>query len=100
MLEVIALIFIAKEIKKLALQKGLKPGVWKAYAFICWFVFEIMGFILGMLLFGNGNLWGLIFFALICAFGGFLLIRFLLMQKPDILQEDDINRIGIDDLRP
>lgn len=100
MIEIIALIFIAKEIKKIALQKGLKPLTWKIYTIVCWFVFEIIGITLGILLFGLANIIPLAFFGLICAFGGFLVIRSVLLNMPDKISDDDINRISVDDLRP
>jgi hypothetical protein len=100
MIEIIALIFILKEIKKLAIQKGVKPTKWKIYTVICWFIFEIIGFMAGMLFFGMENIVPLLFFGLICAFGGFLVIRAVLLKKPDDYSDNDINRISTDDLRP
>ena len=100
MLEIIALIFITKHIGKLAIQKGLKPGTWKIYTVICWFVFEIIGFIVGMFLFNQSDLIALMLLGLVCAFGGFLLIRSILQKKPNITPDEDIDRIGVDDLKP
>jgi hypothetical protein len=100
MIEIIALVFITREIKKIALQKGLKPLTWKIYTIVCWFVFEIIGITLGILLFGMANIIPLAFFGLMCAFGGFLVIRSILINKPDKISDDDINRISVDDLRP
>jgi hypothetical protein len=39
-------------------------------------------------------------FGLVAAFGGYLTVRYILENKPDEETNDDINRIGTDDLRP
>ena len=100
MLEIIALIFFTKHIGKIAIQKGLKPGMWKAYTVACWVVFEIAGIATGVLLFNQTDFLPLMFLGLISAFGGFLLIRSILQKKPDATPDDDINSIGVDDLKP
>ncbi|WP_462254844.1 hypothetical protein [Ferruginibacter sp.] len=100
MLEIIALIFIAKDINKIAIQKGLKPLAWKIYAIACWFVLEIIGIALGVFVFKQVDLIELMFLGLVFAFGGFLIIRAILSNKPDNTSSEDINRIGVDDLRP
>jgi hypothetical protein len=56
--------------------------------------------LLGMLLLNSADLIPLMFLGLSCAFGGFLLIRSILQKKPDASSNDDINRIGVDDLKP
>ena len=43
MLEIIALIFLTREIGKIATKKGLKPVTWKIYTVIAWIVSEIIG---------------------------------------------------------
>ncbi|MEO6538337.1 MAG: hypothetical protein ABIT07_05890 [Ferruginibacter sp.] len=93
MLEIIALIFLTRQIGTLAYRKGLKPGKWKLYLVLAWFVFEIFGFILGMALFGLDNLVGLMLLGLISAVGGYLLVRARLLKMPDGFDED-IDRIG------
>lgn len=100
MLEILALIFITKRIGTLAVQKGLKPGTWKVYTVVCWFVFEVIGIAFGMLVLNQADLLPLMLLGLISAFGGFLLVRYILQKKPDITPDDDINRIGVDDLKP
>jgi hypothetical protein len=99
MLEIIALILITKYIGKLALQKGLKPLPWKVYTIICWLFFEIIGMAFGVFILGQRGLMPLMLLGLISAFGGFLLIRAILQKQPDNNNED-IERIGTDDLRP
>ena len=93
MLEIIALIFLTRQIGALAYRKGLKPGRWKLYLVLAWFVTEITGFIMGIAMFGKDNLLGLMLFGLICAVGGYLFIRARLLKMPDSM-DDEIDRIG------
>lgn len=99
MLEIIALIFLCKKNGDLASRKGLKPGTWKLYTVLAWIVAEVVGVIIGMMIFGQENLIGLMLLGLACAFGGYLLVRAILEKKPDPIEED-INSIGVNDLRP
>ena len=88
MVDLIALIFLCRMNGRLAVRKGLKASTWRLYTVLAWIGAEMIGLIVGLLL-----------FSLVCAFGGFLYVKYLLDQRPDSL-EDDINRVGIDDLRP
>ena len=99
MLEIIALIFLCKKNGNLATQKGLKPGAWKFYTVLAWIVAEMTGVILGIVLFGQDNLFGIMSLGIVSAFGGYLIIKALLDKKPDSYDED-IDSIGVDDLRP
>ena len=99
MIEVIALIFLCRINGRLATRKGLKASTWRLYTILAWIAAEIVGVVMGLLLFGQSNIGGLMLFSVACAFGGFLFIKYLLDQRPDSL-EDDIERVGIDDLRP
>ena len=85
MIEVLVLYFLCKQIGALALQKGLNAGRWKLYTILAWIFGEFTGFLLGISLFGfdQNNLLGLIGFAVVCAFGGYLWIRYILENKPD-----------------
>ena len=56
MLEIIALIFLAKQIGKIAADKGLKPGTWKLYLVLSWIAGEFVGAIIGILIFGTTNI--------------------------------------------
>lgn len=69
MLEIVALFFLCRMNGKLAAQKGLKAGTWKIYTVLAWIVAEIAGLILGLLLFGQDNLAGLMAIAIVSAFG-------------------------------
>ncbi len=99
MLEIIALIFLCKKNGNLAARKGLKPGTWKLYTVLAWIVTEMTGVILGIILFGVDNLFGIMSLGLVSAFGGYLFIKAVLDKRPDSLDEE-IDSIGVDDLQP
>ncbi len=99
MLEIIALIFLCRKNGNLALQKGLQPGAWKFYTVLAWLAAEIIGISLAVTMFDQTNLAALMLTGLLCAFGGYLVIRAILEKKPDFVEED-INQIGVDDLAP
>lgn len=99
MLEIIALIILCKKNGNLATQKGLKSQTWKWYTILAWLVAEIIGVFLGIILFGQDNLIGIMLLGLVSAFGGYLFIKSVLDKKPDSFEED-INSIGVDDLHP
>ncbi len=104
MFDIIALFFLCKKMGILAIQKGLKPGLWKFYTVLAWLVAETIGVILAVGIYGQDilvkdNLMAVMSLALGCAFGGYLFIKAVLDKKPDALDED-INRIGVDELHP
>ena len=99
MIEIVALFILCRKNGNLAKQKGLPHRRWWLNTIAAWIIGEMVGVFLGLALFGQGNLPGLMALALVSAFGGYLLIRSILEKKPDSL-EDDINKVGIDDLRP
>lgn len=94
MLDLILLYFLAKNIGALAIKKGLPALKWKITMIGAWLIFEMIGIFFGIVFFGTGNLYSLLFFGLACAFGGYLLIRYILENKPDQNQYDDIDNIG------
>ena len=83
----------------LALQKGLKLVKWKLFTALAWFLAELSGWLLCAELFGNTNVIAITSMGLCSAFGGYLLVRAILEKKPDRTDED-INKIGVDDLKP
>lgn len=99
MLEIIALIFLCRSNGNLAQRKGLKPTSWKVYTVLAWIIGELAGVMIGISMFDKTNLLGVLGIAIFCAFGGYLLVRKTLENKPDVL-DDDIDNIGIDDLQP
>ena len=100
MLEVIALIFIAKYIGKLAIKKGLKSGPWKMYTIVFWFAVEIIGIAVGLFILNSRDIIALQLLGWVFGVGSFLVIRSTLLKKPDYTAEEEINRIGVDDLQP
>lgn len=99
MLEIIAIILLSKKNGKLAEQKGLKSGIWILYSVLCWIGFEFIGAFIGILAFGQENFIMAYLLALGAAVSSYFFIRFLLNKKPDT-SDDDINRIGVNDLYP
>ena len=93
MIEIILLYFLTKSIGNLALQKGLPTGRWKVTTVFAWLGFEFIGILLGLIFFGKENLFGLMAFGLVCAFGGYLTVKYVLDNKPDEIN-NDINNIG------
>lgn len=87
MLEIIALIFITREIGRLANQKGLKPLTWKIYMVLGWIIFEVTGFIFALMVFDKNNLFSIMMVGLMFAITSYFLIKNRLNQLPD--KEDD-----------
>lgn len=93
MIEIIALIFLTKEIGKIAASKGLKPGSWKLYTVLAWLGGEFLGLIIALMMFRPDNLISIMLVGLAGAFTGYLLVKNSLLKKPDNWQ-DDIDQIG------
>lgn len=89
MVDIILLIFLARYIGKLALKKGLKKWNWIGLTVMAWLSAEMIGIVLGAMLFGQTNLTAIIFFALFCALGGYLIIHALISKYPDIIEKDE-----------
>lgn len=100
MLEIIALIFLCKRNGDLATQKGLKPGIWKMYTVLAWIVAEFVGIGIGLSMFGKQNLLQVGMIGIFTAFGGYLLIKYILENKPDTYNNEEVKKVGVDDLRP
>jgi hypothetical protein len=98
MIEIIVLIFLAIHIGKIAARKGLKPGTWRLYCVLCWLAGEFAGAIAGAMIFGQ-DLISMMLMGLGGAIGGYLILKNNLDKKPDSI-DDDINKIGSNDLRP
>jgi hypothetical protein len=99
MLEIIALIFLTKNIGALAQRKGLKPGTWKLYTVLCWFGAEIAGAMLTVIFLGEEAILFAVLIGLGCAVGSYFILKANLSKRPDAM-EDEINRIGVNDLYP
>jgi hypothetical protein len=92
MLEVIALIFLTREIGRLADKKGLRPPTWKLYTVLAWIAGEFVGAVIGVLIFGAENLFSVILVAIAGAITGYVLIKANLSKRPDVI--DDVDQIG------
>jgi hypothetical protein len=99
MLEVIFLYFLTRYNGVLAQKKGLKPGTWKMYTVVSWIVAELIGIEVGLSTFGKTNLLEIVGMGLFFAFGGYLLVKYILENKPDYI-DDDMNKVGVDELGP
>lgn len=86
MLEIIALIFLTRQIGQMAIQRGLKPAQWKWKTVGYWILFEFLGMYLGIYLFGfsKESIAGVMLLALASAFGGYLLVRRQLERIPEV----------------
>lgn len=93
MLEIIALIFLTREIGRIAHDKGLRPVTWKIYTVVGWIVSEIIGVIAGVMIFGQDNLFSIVLAGLTFAITSYFIIKAQLNKLPDHF-DDDINRIG------
>ena len=84
MLEIIALVFLSRNIGDLAVRKGLKRGWWRFYTVLAWFGAEIIGIVLALLIFQSEEAFLAIYlFAIAFAVGSYLLLRLILSRKPD-----------------
>lgn len=93
MIEIIILIFLARDIGKMAAARGLHPSNWKIYLVIGWIVAELIGVIIGILIFGIGNIISAGLLGLGFAITSYYGLRSVLIRYPDVY-EDDINNIG------
>jgi positive regulator of sigma E activity len=82
MLEIIGIYFASRTIGELASSKGYSSGLYRFLTFLFWFVFEVVGAVIGLLLFGNE---GFLFyiFALVGAVCGFLLLKTIVNRLPN-----------------
>ena len=94
MVDIILLIFLTREIGKIAAAKGLKPTKWKLYTILAWFVFEIWGIMFALLFFEKENLFSIFMVGLMFAVTGYFWIKARLNKIPDNRFEDDINNLG------
>ena len=93
MLEIIALIFLTRQIATIAERKGLNPKRWKLYTVLAWFAGELPALIIGILFFGPDNLVSVMLLGFAGAVTGYYILKINLQKKPDSFS-DDINEIG------
>ena len=96
MLEIVALVFLSREIGKLAIRKNLRPGRWKLYLVLSWFSAELIGLVAGVLIFGPDNLVSIIIVGLAFAITAYYILKNRMNKFPDNDFNEEINQIGSD----
>ena len=94
MLDLIVLFFLTREIGRLAFRKGLKPLTWKIYNVLAWLGAELIGILIGAVIFGLDNLISVQLVAFAFAITSYFIIKAQLNKLEDQSFDDDINRIG------
>lgn len=94
MLEIIALIFLSKEIGRIAERKGLKPSTWKIYLVVAWLFSEIVGLLVGAMIFSSDNIISIMLIGITFAITSYFIIKGQLNKLPDQTFDDDINNFG------
>ncbi|MEO8860310.1 MAG: hypothetical protein ABI358_02750 [Ginsengibacter sp.] len=94
MLDLIVLFFLTREIGRLAFRKGLKPVTWKIYNVLGWLGAELIGILIGAVIFGLDNLVSVQLIAFAFAITSYFIIKAQLNKLDDQSFDDDINRIG------
>lgn len=92
MLDLIVLIFLTREIGRLASRKGLKALTWRIYNVIGWLLFEMIGVIAGFAIFGKDNFISISLVGFMFAITSYFLIKGRLNKLPDT--DNDINNLG------
>ncbi|MEO8854029.1 MAG: hypothetical protein ABI359_09630 [Ginsengibacter sp.] len=90
MLDLIVLVFLTREIGRLAFRKGLKPLTWRIYNVIGWLFFETIGVIFGFAIFGKDNFISINLIGFAFAITSYFLINARLNKLPDVDQDIDI----------
>jgi len=82
MLEIIGLYYASKTIGSLAAEKGYSSGLYRFLTFIFWFVFELIGLVIGILIFGQESL---LFYltGIAGAVGGFFFLKYIVNNLPN-----------------
>ena len=87
MLEIIGIYFASKNIAEIAQSKGYSAGLYRFLTFLCWFGGELLGAVLGIILFGEESL--IIYLvALGGAIGAFLLLKQYVNNLPTRTNND------------
>ena len=92
-MDLIVLFFLAREIGRLASRKGLKPGTWRLYTVAAWIVTEIIGLLVGLMIFEKDNLFSIGMIGIAFAITSYFIIKAKLNKLPDYV-DDDIDNIG------
>lgn len=94
MLEIIALIFLAREIGYLAEQKGRHAGEWKLYFVLGWIFAEVTGFMVATQTLGM-ELFPAMMLGIACGITVYFVLKASLNRRPDVF-EDEVDEIGRD----
>lgn len=94
MLEIIALVFLTRQIGRIAVSKGLKSGTWKLFTILAWIAGEFAGAVMGLLIFSPDNIFSILLVAIAGAFTGYIIVKANLTKRPDVM--DEIDQIGKD----
>ena len=94
MFDIIALIFITRDIGRIAESKGLKAFRWKMYSIFGWISFELIGLMVALNFFAKDDYFSLLLVGFIFAFTSYVIIRSVLNKMPDNSENDEINDIG------
>ena len=92
MIDLIVLIFLTREIGKVAFRKGLKPLTWRIYNVVGWLLFETFGIIAGFGIFDKSNLISINLMGFAFAITSYFLIKARLDKLPDV--DDEIDNFG------
>lgn len=83
MLEIIALVFLSRQIGMLAQRKGQPAGWWKFYMVIAWIAGEFLSILVAVNFLGVDELLTAFLFGIMGALGGYLMVRARLSGMPD-----------------
>ena len=88
MIELIAIYLTSKNMAEIAQEKGYSKGLWRLIAILAWIIFEFIGGVVGLIVFGEG---GFMFYitAIIGAFLGVFVVRKILDGKPNINMDEN-----------
>ena len=92
MIEIIALVLLAREIGRIAERKGLARRTWWIFLVIAWIAGEFAGAVIGILIFGLNNIVSVELVAIAGAITGYFVVKGNLAKRPDV--SDDIDQIG------
>lgn len=92
--EIIILYFLTKEIRKIAIRKGVKVFTWQLYTVLSFIFSEVLGIMVGLNFFSKDNLVSLFLVGILFAITSYFIIIAQLNKLPDHESDDDIDHIG------
>lgn len=94
-MDIIILIFLTIDIGKLAHSKGVNSLRWKIYNVLAFVIAEIIGAVIGVLIFGKDNLVSVFLVGVAFAIGGYYIVKAQLNKLPEYDDlNDDIDHLG------